>query len=164
MWNCEKYGEKMEDQFVSCWKCALPQGGSHTDAPRIPSGGDEDKTSELFASEIARQRKLVLEHRARVKIPGTWSVALFIAGIASGGSFWFRGGGARDNDDARAAFAIGIITWFIGSVLSTVLFFWRRQSTECPQCGYDWDAPQSEAVGQDWLHWKSCPGCGLKMR
>ena len=28
MWKCSKCGERIEDQFDSCWKCSTPKGAS----------------------------------------------------------------------------------------------------------------------------------------
>jgi len=37
MWTCLRCGEKVEDQFDSCWKCTTPRGV----APATAATGDE---------------------------------------------------------------------------------------------------------------------------
>ena len=150
----------MEDQFDSCWKCATPQGGSHSDAPGIPSGGDEGEMTERFASEIARQRKWALERRAHVKIPRAWFSAWFIAGIVAACGMWFRSESQRQMMDFKGAIAAGVGTFLLGYGLWRVSLPTPLNAAKCPQCGYAWDIPRN---GHDWLKWKFCPGCGLKM-
>jgi hypothetical protein len=37
MWTCQKCGEKIEDQFDSCWRCRAPRPGAPTEAGPAPN-------------------------------------------------------------------------------------------------------------------------------
>ena len=41
MWTCEKCGEKIEDQFGSCWRCSTPKGAAEATGTPIAEGGAE---------------------------------------------------------------------------------------------------------------------------
>jgi hypothetical protein len=43
MWTCQKCGEKVEDQFDSCWNCSTPKSGVQIAAAENPDGGGESK-------------------------------------------------------------------------------------------------------------------------
>jgi len=88
MWICLKCGEKVEDQFESCWRCRAPRAGVPTDAGTTP--GQTPTTSAAvpvkwrasyrifsgtlaswddlfgeaadFASEIGRERLINISH------------------------------------------------------------------------------------------------------
>lgn len=34
MWTCAKCGEKIQEQFDSCWKCSAPRAGTPSTDPR----------------------------------------------------------------------------------------------------------------------------------
>jgi hypothetical protein len=53
---------------------------------------------------------------------------------------------------------LGAGTFFIGCLLSRLLM--PKPDTKCPKCGHDWKGSDAD---DDWLMWKCCPGCGLKM-
>jgi hypothetical protein len=54
MWNCKKCGEKMEDQFESCWKCSAPKTDVETDAAANQSGRSVVKKPWRFAYKYFR--------------------------------------------------------------------------------------------------------------
>jgi len=35
MWTCAKCGERIEEQFDSCWKCSTPRGEAAAEAPAV---------------------------------------------------------------------------------------------------------------------------------
>lgn len=110
-----------------------------------------------LASEFARQKKMAVQHSARV----IWIiVALFVAGVAVGLGTWFIQQ-PIDRDDVHGGLALGLgaATFCFGCLLYRLLF--PRPTAKCPQCGYVWESQQEG--GHDWLTWKCCPGCGLKM-
>ena len=152
----------MEDQFDSCWKCATPQGGSHTDAPGIPSGSDEGEMTERFDSEIARQRKWALEHPPRINMSISWLILCLSPFIIGAGMFmWFRDELRREGVDLGTACAVVLVQSLVWTLWRIFDYKYNMpNAAKCPQCGYAWDIPRS---GHDWLKWKSCPGCGLKM-
>lgn len=41
MWTCEKCGEKMEDQFLSCWRCSTPKRVAEAITTPAAEGGTE---------------------------------------------------------------------------------------------------------------------------
>ena len=41
MWTCAKCGEKIEDQFSSCWKCSTPKGVAAATGIPVAEGGAE---------------------------------------------------------------------------------------------------------------------------
>jgi hypothetical protein len=54
MWICKQCGEKIEDQFDSCWKCASPKAGIPANAPENPNSGGADKKSWRLAYKYFR--------------------------------------------------------------------------------------------------------------
>jgi hypothetical protein len=54
MWQCNKCGEKIEDQFDSCWKCGTPKAGVQTDAVGNPNGVTEAKKTWRLAYKYFR--------------------------------------------------------------------------------------------------------------
>ena len=64
-----------------------------------------------------------------------------------------------DSLDLECSIGFGAAAAFSGMMLFRMLF--PKPDTKCPQCGYAWETPQQR--GHDWLTWKCCPGCGLKM-
>ena len=41
MWTCAKCGEKIEDQFSSCWRCSSPKGVAAATGTPVAEGGAE---------------------------------------------------------------------------------------------------------------------------
>ena len=41
MWTCGKCGEKIEDQFSSCWQCSTPKGSAETTGTPVAETGAE---------------------------------------------------------------------------------------------------------------------------
>jgi hypothetical protein len=41
MWTCGKCGEKIEDQFSSCWRCSSPKGAAAATETPVAEGGEE---------------------------------------------------------------------------------------------------------------------------
>ena len=86
MWTCAKCGEKIEDQFDSCWRCSTSKGvTAATETPVVE--GSEDKTQKWrmayrmfrgtlttwddlfaeaaqFATEIGSERVVSISHSA----------------------------------------------------------------------------------------------------
>jgi hypothetical protein len=54
MWHCNKCGEKIEDQFDSCWKCGTPKAAVQTDAAGSPNGVTEAKKTWRLAYKYFR--------------------------------------------------------------------------------------------------------------
>jgi hypothetical protein len=86
MWTCEKCGEKIEDQFDSCWRCAAPEvatqtttttaaGGRAETAPKwrmafrtfrgtLATWDDLFGKAAQFATEIGSERVVSISHSA----------------------------------------------------------------------------------------------------
>ena len=109
-------------------------------------------TDPQLVSEAARLKKLTVAHNARFN----WHVgAAFIAGVVVGVGAWFL---QRPMDrDFGLDFGLGCTTSVF--VILFCSFVFPRPSANCPQCGCAW----GEEGRNDWLTWKCCPGCGLKM-
>lgn len=109
------------------------------------------------AREVARQRKLTLQYRAWANwAPGASILAGFVVGVAS----WFiRYQRPMDYLDFECSVGFGLAGFVVGIMLFRKLF--SNPNAKCPQCGYAWEIPG--IGGHDWLTWKCCPGCGLKM-
>jgi hypothetical protein len=41
MWTCAKCGEKIENQFSSCWNCSTPKGVAAATGTPVAEGGTE---------------------------------------------------------------------------------------------------------------------------
>jgi hypothetical protein len=54
MWQCNKCGEKIEDQFDSCWKCGTPKAAVQSDAAGSPNGVAEAKKTWRLAYKYFR--------------------------------------------------------------------------------------------------------------
>lgn len=105
-----------------------------------------------LAREVSRQKKMTIAHNARVN----WTLgASSIAGVVVGVGAWFLPE-PRDRDGGLA-FLLGVVTFTFAVLLCFFLF--PRPAPKCPQCGYVWE----KEGDRDWLRWKCCPGCGLKM-
>jgi hypothetical protein len=105
-----------------------------------------------FASEIARQKAIVIENNANW---GRMFIAWSIGGVVVGVGAWFLR--APMDRDGELALGLGISVWLIG-VLLTSLFAYNPSPPKCPRCGFSW-----EQEGGSWPDWTHCPGCGLKM-
>ena len=108
----------------------------------------------LLASEVARQKTIAIENGARW---GRMFKACSIASLVFGVGAWFLLFREPMDRDWGAACAVVVSAWLIGICL-LCLFGSNSSAPECPQCGIAW-----VEEGQDWLTWKHCPGCGLKM-
>ena len=82
MWTCGRCGEKLEDQFDSCWKCSGPRTESHaesavgtTDSVRwklqykifrgtLATWDELFARAAYFASELGPERVLSISHSA----------------------------------------------------------------------------------------------------
>jgi hypothetical protein len=84
MWTCEKCGEKLEDQFGSCWRCSTAKGVAEATGTPVAEAGAEkaqkwrmayqkfrgtfatwDKLfadAARFATEIGPERVLSISH------------------------------------------------------------------------------------------------------
>jgi len=104
------------------------------------------------ASEIARQKRIVLDASARW---GRMFVAFSIVSVVLGVGAWFL----REPTDRSFGFAcaVGLSAWVIGLCLACNLGE-NRSTPKCPQCGLSWG---QEA--ESWPSWKHCPGCGLRI-
>jgi hypothetical protein len=83
MWTCQKCGEKLEDQFESCWRCSAPRPADSPEAAQVP-GPDKPQwrlayrtfrgtlatwddlftKAAYFATEIGPERVLNISHSA----------------------------------------------------------------------------------------------------
>jgi len=111
----------------------------------------------LLASEVARQKKIAAENRAENRAREWILPASLIAGVVVGVGIWF----IQEPMDREwsSTVCVGMIIFVLGVALHGVLFA-TPNAGKCPQCGYAWDIQED---GRDWLTWKCCPGCGLKM-
>ena len=140
------------------WERALP-ASPQREFEKLDRALSAPETDPLLATEVARIKRMTIEHNARVN----WTIgALLIAGVVIGGAVWFIQR-PRDRDDTHLGLALGLggATFCIGCILCRMVF--PKPSAECPQCGCDWNI-ESENDIQKWLTWHCCPGCGLKMR
>ena len=61
MWTCTKCGERIEDQFDSCWRCSSPRGAAEaTAAPEIEA-------------DTTKAQKWVMAHRTFRGTFTTWN-------------------------------------------------------------------------------------------
>ena len=102
-----------------------------------------------FAAEIARMKKLTLEKSRQDR---RWLLAAAVAGLVVGVAVWF---GCGEPDPSFGA----------GMLVSVIVIVIWRVSTDtpapnCPRCSYCWGIAES---GDEWLKWKCCPSCGLKV-
>jgi hypothetical protein len=89
-----------------------------------------------------------------------WSLAgWLVVGNIVGIGTWFAQA-PRDRDailfGSVAALVVGV--FLIGAMITRM--FLPKPILKCPNCGYDF---QGSDPTDDWLTWKCCPGCGLKM-
>jgi hypothetical protein len=54
MWICKKCGEKVEDEFDSCWKCSTPKDVVAVDASGSSGGGGDGKKKWRLAFKYFR--------------------------------------------------------------------------------------------------------------
>jgi hypothetical protein len=102
-----------------------------------------------FAAEIARMKQLIIEMNRR---DGRWLLAIALAGLAVGVAAWFGLGELGPSVAAGGIGSmIGIVIW-LGSI--------DPSAPKCPRCGFCWGAGESMT---EWLEWKCCPGCGLRI-
>jgi hypothetical protein len=118
---------------------------------------NEPVASQEPASGVAVQKRLTLHYRARAN----WALGIsIIAGVVVGVASWFiRYQRPMDSLDLECSIGFGAAAFFAGFMLFRMLF--PRPNPTCPQCGYAREVPRQR--GQDWLTWKCCPGCGLKL-
>ena len=112
-----------------------------------------------FAAAIARMKKLTIEKNRQ---DGRWILATAVAGLVAGVAAWF---GLIEPDRAFGE-KMGVSAG-AGMLVSVIVFVIARASTDhnrpascCPRCSYCWGVAEYE---DEWLKWKWCPGCGLKV-
>ena len=115
------------------------------------------ETAPRLTGEVARQKKLTLQWRARAN----WAFgASIIAGLVVGVASWFilyeR---PMDSLDVKCSVGFGGAATFVALLLFRMLS--PKSAAKCPQCGYAWEVPRQR--GQDCLTWKCCPGCDLEL-
>ena len=112
-----------------------------------------------FAAEIARMKKLTIETN---RWDGRCLLAAAVAGLVAGVAAWFgsiepdRTFGDKMGFSAGAGMLVSVIVFAIGRVSTDH----NRPAPNCPRCSYCW------GIGEDmdeWLQWKCCPSCGLKV-
>jgi hypothetical protein len=54
MWTCAKCGEKIEDQFSSCWRCSTPKSVAEATGTPVSEGGAEQVQKWRMAYRIFR--------------------------------------------------------------------------------------------------------------
>ena len=54
MWNCQKCGEPIEDQFDTCWKCGTPKGDAPAASAANPASVEEAKPKWRLAYQYFR--------------------------------------------------------------------------------------------------------------
>ena len=118
---------------------------------------------ENVVGEVARLRQQIIEHNARFMRTLNWmGSAWFIAGIVVG-----VGGLFLELLSPDWCFVSGVATFLFGLIFSGFLLPRPPANfhAKCPQCEYDWVPPTITVRkgGHNWLTWKCCPGCGLKM-
>lgn len=102
-----------------------------------------------FAAEIAQMKKLAIEKNRR---DGHWLLAAAVAGLVAGVAAWF---GLRELGPSCGA----------GGIVAVIAIVIWRVSTDtpapkCPRCSYCWGLAENE---DEWLRWRCCPSCGLKV-
>ena len=102
-----------------------------------------------FAVEIARMKQLIIEMNRR---DGRWLLAIALVGLVVGVAAWF---GLRELGPSFAAGGIGSM---LGMVIWLVSI--DTPAPKCPRCSFCWGIGESV---NEWLNWKCCPGCGLKI-
>lgn len=104
-----------------------------------------------FAAEIARMKKLTIEKNRQ---DGRWLLSTAVAGVVVGVTTWFGLG------ELGPSFAAGMLVFMIGIVIWRVLTDPETPVPNCPRCNYCWGIGES---ADEWLKWKCCPSCGLKV-
>jgi len=65
MWNCQKCGETVEDNFDACWKCSTPRTGAEPAAAANKTAGGNQKnwrlTYKYFRGTLATWDQLFSE-------------------------------------------------------------------------------------------------------
>jgi hypothetical protein len=54
MWTCAKCGEKIEDQFSSCWRCSSSKGAAAATGTPVAEGGAEKAQKWRMAYRVFR--------------------------------------------------------------------------------------------------------------
>jgi hypothetical protein len=54
MWTCAKWGEKIEDQFDSCWRCSTPKDVAGATGTPAAEGGAEEVQKWRMAYRVFR--------------------------------------------------------------------------------------------------------------
>ena len=54
MWNCQKCGEQVEDQFDTCWKCGTPKAGAPPTSTENPGDNGAAKKNWRLAYKYFR--------------------------------------------------------------------------------------------------------------
>ena len=110
----------------------------------------------ILRTKVTRLKEAHLRRGNRMASAlGAW----FFAGIVVGLTTWFiQNPLDRDSIMFGGVSGLGLAIFFIGGMLTRMLI--PKPDTKCPQCGHDW---KGSDPNDDWLSWKCCPGCGLKM-
>ena len=94
-------------------------------------------------------------HKLMTRALAVWLIVGLVAGLAT----WFAQAPInRDSTLLGGVLALGVAIFFLGSMLTRILF--PKPDTKCPQCGHDL---QGSEPNEDWLTWKCCPACGSKL-
>jgi len=107
---------------------------------------------------------------------GAWLIVGIVVGIGTGIPIWLRWIGDepptptwfseepidRDSSGFALGFGLGLSAFFIGFFITMILID-KPTHINCPQCGHGWEGSDPSNPSDDWLTWKHCPGCGLKM-
>ena len=113
-----------------------------------------------FAVEIARMKKLTIETNRRDR---HWFLATAVAGLLGSVAAWFallREPDRTFGEKIPFSAVVGIIVSVIVFVIGRVSTDHKRPVSNCPRCSYCWGVAEYE---DEWLKWKCCPSCGLKV-
>ena len=96
--------------------------------------------------------------RWRKRLACSLGVSLIVGTVVGLGTWFAQAPRDRDSILLGGAGALAVGVFLIGGMITRI--FLPKPETRCPICGYDWNGSDP---GDDWLTWKCCPGCGLKM-
>ncbi len=106
MWSCPKCGEKIEDQFDSCWKCAAQPGQA---VPEMPTNTDAKRNELPKKPPFFGVLSLVLP---LLGIPFAYTVT------PSSQAGWGWGGAVELVVIIFASFLLGLVSAVIGIIRS----------------------------------------------
>src|SRR5215216_107225 len=107
-------------------------------------------------STVVRLKSAHRQWRKRL----AWSLGgwLIVGIVVSLGACFAQAPRDRDAIFFGSVGALVVGVFLIGAMITRM--FLPKPRLKCPNCGYNL---QGSDPTEDWLTWKCCPGCGLKM-